>query len=393
MIYDKNIEQSILSSIVFEPAILQECQNSGIEEKHFFIPFHKHLYKTLVILSENSVIDEDFIRDSMGKFFNESLFVEVMTKTPITNIEHHAIKIKELFNQREAKLLANRIVQSVEEQGGYAQTLKILHEGLEALESDKIALINLQSFDKIEAQEAEFVCKSWLPFPKRAVSMVTANGGVGKSFILLQAAMRIVSHEGLKVFLWLSEDPVELSKYRFNMIKNNLMTSNEDIYHDKLHIAGADSESIHFLEEERGRMQTNGKFYQFKKMLSSYDVIILDPLIAMFGGDENNNAHAREFINLFSRWATKEDKTIIFIHHSGKNTGQSRGASAFVDAVRLVYQIELVKDKEGNQIEKHMRMITVAKDNNGAKKYFGGSRAKRQVFAQEKQQPLEIVFE
>ena len=86
------------------------------------------------------------------------------------------------------------------------------------------------------------------------------------------------------------------------------------------------------------------KFYQFKRALKDYDVIILDPLIAMFGADENNNAHARKFVNLFTRWATKEGKTIIFIHHGAKNTSQSRGASAFVDAVRLVYRVEHIKE-------------------------------------------------
>jgi replicative DNA helicase len=392
--YDVNIEQTILNSLIFDPELLRECQDIGIEAKHYFFPFHQRLYESLVQLSENSVIDEYFIKEAMGKSYQEVPMLEILTRNPISNVHFYALKLKELAQLREAKLLASKILQSVEGQGDYSETLKVIHEGVEALDREKTSLINIQSFDAITAKESEFVCKGWLPFPKKAVSMVSAGGGVGKSFILLQAAMRMVSDENLKVFLWLSEDPVELSKYRFNMIKNNfLFSKEEDIYHDKLHIAGADSESIHFLEEDRSGMRVNGKFYQFKKMLTDYDVIILDPLIAMFGGDENNNAHARQFINLFSRWATNEDKSIIFIHHSSKNTAQSRGASAFVDAARLVYQVELLKDTEGKQILEHMREITIAKDNNGAKKYFGGSRAKRQVFPEQKKQELEIVFE
>jgi replicative DNA helicase len=392
--YDKNIEQSVLSSIIFEPGLLKECQEIGLESKHFFTPFHQNLYDTVLGLYENSVIDESFIKEAMGKLYNEFMMLELLVKSPVSNINLYGLKLKELSQLREAKQLASKIIQSVEEQGDYLETLKVIHEGVEILDSDKTELINIQSFDSITAKEAEFICKGWLPFPKRAVSMVSAGGGIGKSFIMLQAAMRMVKEEDLKVFLWLSEDPVELSKYRFNMIKNSIISDqNDDFYRHKLHIAGADSESIHFLEEDKSGMRVNGKFYQFKKMLSSYDVIILDPLIAMFGGDENNNAQARVFINLFSRWATKEDKTIIFIHHGNKNTGQSRGASAFVDAVRLVYQVDIVKDKEGEQIEDHMRELTITKDNNGAKKYFGGSRAKRKIFPEVKKEALEIVFE
>lgn len=111
-----------------------------------------------------------------------------------------------------------------------------------------------------------------------------------------------------------------------------------------------------------------------------------------WSGYENNNAHAKKFINLFSRWATIENKTIIFIHHGTKNAAQSRGASAFVDAVRLVYQIELIKNDSEEQIEDHMRLITLAKDNNGAKKYLGDFKVKRQVFPENKKVGLSIEY-
>jgi replicative DNA helicase len=127
-------------------------------------------------------------------------------------------------------------------------------------------------------------------------------------------------------------------------------------------------------------------------MLKLYDVIILDPLIAMFGADENNNAHARRFINLFTRWATKENKTIIFIHHGTKNSSQSRGASAFVDAVRLVYKVEHIKNDKGELQEDDKRWIILDKDNNGAKKYLGSSKVKRQIFPKKKS-AIEIEYE
>ena len=127
-------------------------------------------------------------------------------------------------------------------------------------------------------------------------------------------------------------------------------------------------------------------------MLKDYDVIILDPLIAMFGADENNNGYARKFINLFTRWATKEEKTIIFIHHGTKNSSQSRGASAFVDAVRLVYRVEIIKNDTGEMVEDDMRWILLDKDNNGAKKYLGSQKVKRQVFPR-KRSVIEIEYE
>ena len=109
-----------------------------------------------------------------------------------------------------------------------------------------------------------------------------------------------------------------------------------------------------------------------------FECVILG--IAFFGADENNNAHAKLFMQLYTKWASDEDKTIIFIHHSTKNTSQSRGASAFVDAARAVYEVERIKDKDGKDIDSPKRKVTLTKDNYRASKYFGGFSKEIQVF-------------
>ena len=391
-LYNENFERSILSSVIFDPNKIEVCQGLGLQANHFFIAFHQRLYTIIQELYVSSVVDDELIKRKMGNDFVESMMLQVMTANPVSNFEPYIKTLKELSNMREANRLASKIIDGVNSDEGYSEVLKIINEGLQNLEHNTDDLINIKRLDEIDSKEAEFIGKNWLPFPKKAVSLVTAGGGVGKSFLLLQAAMRMIDEENLKVFMWLSEDPIELSKHRYEMIAEKVLHKDTKKYVNNLHIAGSDSESIHFLEEDRHKVTVNGMFYQFKKMLSGYDVIILDPLIAMFGGDENNNTHARKFINLFTRWATVEDKTIIFIHHGTKNTSQSRGASAFVDAVRLVYQVEIIK-KDEEQVEEHMRMITLAKDNNGAKKYLGNFQVKRKIFPETKKESLVVEFE
>ena len=381
-LYNIQFETTLLSSIFFEPTKIAECQSKGLNEHDFYLPFYRELYKIIIELYEKDIVDEEIIKRRLGNDFDEKAMLQVLSANPISNLSYYIEEIRTASKLRYAQEIANKIKEAVVEQGDYNQVLKIMNDGLSNLEQNNKSLININPINTIEAKESEFIGKNWLPFPKRTVSLVTAGGGVGKSFLLLQAALRIIDENNSKVFMWLSEDPVELSKYRYEMIVNKVLKSDMDKYKNNLDIAGSDSETTHFLEENRNKVNVSGLFYQFKAMLKDYDVIILDPLIAMFGGDENNNAHAKQFINLFARWATVENKTIIFIHHGTKNTAQSRGASAFVDAVRLVYQVEIIKDKEDNQIEDHMRLITLAKDNNGAKKYLGDFQVKRQVFPQ-----------
>jgi len=390
--YNEDFERTVLSAIIYEPGIIEDILQFGLTKEDFYHPFHQKLFSAMEYLYEHSAIEEGIIKEYMGSSFDEVQMLDVLASLPVTNIIFYAEKIQEYARVRHFKQLGYQILKGIEEENSLSDTLHLVHEELEKIEDGSKDLFKIVSLVDIQSSEAEFVCKSWLPFPKSAVSMVTAGGGVGKSFLLLQAAMRMVRDEQLKVFMWLSEDPLSLSKYRFDMISKQLLKSNLSVFSNHLHLSGADSETIHFLEESRGGVTVNSKFYQFKRALKKYDVIILDPLIAMFGADENNNAHARKFVNLFTRWATKEDKTIIFIHHGTKNSSQSRGASAFVDAVRLVYRVEHIKNDAGEVVEDENRLIILDKDNNGAKKYLGATKVKRQIFPRKKS-VIEIEYE
>ena len=392
-IFNKDYERAILSGIIFDPETMSEIQEEGLVSSDFYYPFHQTLFKALEHLYEHSAIEENIIKQHMGKSFDEVAMLDVLASMPISNNKIYIDKIKEYSKLRDFKKLAHEILHKVDSEENLEETLYLVHEELEKVEEGNRELFNIVTLDQVKAEEAEFICKNWLPFPKNTVSLVTAGGGVGKSFLLLQAAIHMIRDEKLKVFMWLSEDALSLSKFRLEMIASSILESNIEIFTKNLHIAGADSETIHFLEESRvGGVSISAKFYQFKRMLKNYDVIILDPLIAMFGADENNNTHARKFINLFTRWATKEEKTIIFIHHGTKNSSQSRGASAFVDAVRLVYKVEIIKNDAGEITEDDMRLIILDKDNNGAKKYLGSQKVKRQVFPKKKN-VIEIEYE
>lgn len=389
-----NIERAILSAIIFDPGIHEEVA-TRLDSKDFYLPFHQYLFTAMGELAgEEKPIDEEFLRKRLiknGKF-DEVAMLELLSANPISNYDRYIDEIKEYARLRQFKQLAHQVLQKVDQEEDLSETIHMLHEGLEQVDEGRRELFSIVPFGQIEAKEAEFICKSWLPLPKNTVSLVSAGGGVGKSFLLLQAAMRMVRDENLKVFMWLSEDPLSLSRYRYEMIAKHILESDTSVFDKDLHIAGADSETIHFLEESRAGVSISGKLYQFKRALKEYDVIILDPLIAMFGADENNNAHARMFINLFTRWATKEKKTIIFIHHGTKNTSQSRGASAFVDAVRLVYRVEHIKNDKGEITEDESRYVILDKDNNGAKKYLGSTKVKRQIFPKKKNS-IEIEYQ
>ena len=101
--------------------------------------------------------------------------------------------------------------------------------------------------------------------------------------------------------------------------------------------------------------------------------VVFDPLLAFYGGNENDNSEARVFIQAFAEWARVSQITTLIIHHMNKD-GASRGASAFHDGVRARYDLDLPRDKEGN-IDKDImsqgfRVAILMKDNWGIRKHL-----------------------
>lgn len=233
--------------------------------------------------------------------------------------------------------------------------------------------IQISNFKEIEKEEIKYICSNWLPVPRKTVSMIVAEGGVGKSWILLQLALRhLVENPSEKVFAWLSEDPKGLSKVRADLICSKILEV-EPTNIENLFISDSPTFPINF-----------NNIKKVKEQLKEFDVILLDPLIGFYSGDENSNADARIFMQHFTKWASEENKTIAFIHHASKGTGKSRGASALVDAVRLVYEIEKIEKNDTK------RKFTIGKDNYGVKNILDCTEFERVVFPKK---PVKIVFE
>ena len=239
--------------------------------------------------------------------------------------------------------------------------------------------------NSIQAKEPQFFCSDWLPIPKNTLTMISAPGGTGKSFLSIQLAIRIIQqllekNNNKKVLLWLSEDPLFLTKDRIEKIlKRILRIENENEIEkilEKIDIIGAEQETIYFQNLNDKQMEELGK-----ELVTQYAVVILDPLIAFYDGEENSNSQARKFMNLLNRIAQSRLLSIVLIHHHNKNSEgtKTRGASAFVDAVRLLYSVSTIKNKETEEIHPTKRSIKIEKDNWGVRMLLNKDEFEREI--------------
>jgi len=83
--------------------------------------------------------------------------------------------------------------------------------------------LEFKYLSEIQAVEANFILKSFLPIPKNAVTLLSASGGTGKTRLSLLMADRHIQATGEIVALWLTEDYAGQVRATFDeMVKNNL---------------------------------------------------------------------------------------------------------------------------------------------------------------------------
>lgn len=402
-LYNLDIERSVLATLIFESeanlALIEKLQAS-----FFYKPLHQDIFKSIVTLNlQQKPIDETFILEQLQQLHEpqqhqalQELLLEILTFTPLANPDKYITELENYAHKRSLQSTMLQISQSLQENESLEAIELLLHNSSEKLRSSSVKeLFSIHNALSCEAKEIEFITQGWLPFPKNTVSLISAPGGSGKSWLVLQLAIKFLQENPQKkAFLWLSEDPVGMSVSRIKKILDKVLNIKDSNLISNLlsRLDLSDDATIHVVEESHKSANLNPAFFQMKTALKDYDLIVLDPLIAFYGADENNNSHARKFMQTFTQWASNDEKTIVFIHHSTKNTTQSRGAGAFVDAVRLVYEVEKKRDSEGKEIKTNKRLVHLTKDNYGAHRYLGELSVERALFPST-QATTEISYE
>ena len=210
-----------------------------------------------------------------------------------------------------------------------------------------------------------------MPLPRNTVSMLSAPGGVAKTWLGLRVAMKHTKDTGEDVLVWMSEDEPEFIKGRADSLSRY---AGVESMSEKIHVVTSPPPQL--------ALKINGIFsanYEAFRGIRAHCIdrgikfIIIDPLLAFYGGNENDNAQARVFMQPFLEWAKGDGVTILLIHHSSKDGSGTRGASAFVDATRTVYELSFVQTKPDNRggeptkdkqaTDEGYRIIKLVKDN------------------------------
>ncbi|MCL4322038.1 MAG: AAA family ATPase [Deltaproteobacteria bacterium] len=275
----------------------------------------------------------------------------------LLNIEKY---VEETKNASLRRLLISRLAEIQNANSDFIETKAKVAELARKLEQNTLVKFDFKRPSSIAAKKTSFFLDDFIPLPVGAVTMISSRGGSGKSALALQIALRAADRQ-IPTLAWLSEDPDYTTKYRLEKISGFTEIPICDNF-----LTIADQIPFQVLKKSDKQIGINPVFYEFKAACRGFKLIIIDPLIAFFGGNENDNGEARQFMDLLTDWTKRDNKSIVLIHHHSKfaNIGDARGATAFVDAARAHYTIEADKSDNKNIL------IKIEKDNWGIKTFF-----------------------
>lgn len=192
----------------------------------------------------------------------------------------------------------------------------------------------------------EWMWDQWLP--KSEVTLLSGDGGVGKSLFAQQLATSVATGAPFlgerlprgRVFAFLAEDSEEELVRRQQSICSAIPVSFTDL--DDLVVMGPRPNNDHIMAAtDRAGLLTPtrwGREFEARALAHRPDLIIIDNIAEVFGGNEIVRSEVRQFVGMLTSIARKSQAAVLLLGHpsrEGMKSGSGySGSTAWNNSVR-----------------------------------------------------------
>lgn len=266
------------------------------------------------------------------------------------------------------------------------------HEILEKPIQIKADGLTIKTADKLDDSPVEWLIPDWIP--KRGITLLSADGGTGKSFI----AVSILSSLSKGESTFLRYDP------KFHEEKTVLYVSGEDpenILRRRFEKAGGKMENILVIAQDSQAPEIVFGSDILEQIAEQYHpaIMIFDPLQSFIGSsvDMSRRNQMRQALKPLGVISAKYDTAIVIVMHTNKRDADGRNkladSSDIWDIARSVMMAGFTEDKERYiSLEKssyadHLSVPTILFNlEHGAVHFTGTTEKKMADFVQERKQ-------
>jgi RecA-family ATPase len=238
-----------------------------------------------------------------------------------------------------------------------------------------LTIVNAASFAGAEPPSRDWHVQGLIP--AREITLLSGDGGTGKSLLALQLAVGSAAgtdwvgtfpSQGPVLFVSAEDDLDELHRRLANVVRaQGLELATLDNL-EILPLAGRDA-VLAAPQRRDGPLSETPLFKAIRAEIEERrpNLLVLDTLADLFGGDEIKRPHARQFISLLRGLAIEFSLTIVLLSHpsqSGMASGAgTSGSTAWSNSVRS--RLYLERPKAGGDGGDDIRILTTKKANYG----------------------------
>jgi len=320
-LHNINIEQAVLSSIIFDSEIYEEIATI-LKPEDFYLPFHGYLFGAMERLFEKELpIDEEFLKNELQKEkkFDEVAMLEVLSANPISNTKAYVGEIKAYSNKRSLVTLATEIKKlTIEEDLEAEQVMDRVEKKLFEITQDSISNdfreaqdITVATIKEIERLKALGNSKligidtgfrnlndKTSGFGKGDLVIVAARPAMGKTSLVLNMALKAIERgEGVAFFslempaeqlmlrMLSAKTSIPLQALRVGNLRDDewsrLSSATQDLATKKLFVDDGGYATIHHVRS---------KLRKLKSQHPEISLAIIDYLQLMSGDSKGGNS-------------------------------------------------------------------------------------------------------
>jgi RecA-family ATPase len=253
----------------------------------------------------------------------------------------------------------------------HEQAFSAIHEQkptiIETPQSARYQLIPASCLLTTKPPPRNWIIKDFLP--SKIVATLIASGGTGKSFLAMHIAVTAAAGSSLfskflatksakVVFISGEDDKIELQR-RIHAVTQGMSEALRAVVGSNIHFVDvADSFELFTNKTQFGEVHMTAVPELLVECIKEtvgdeVDLVIVDPVSRFRGGEENSAGDTTRFVQALQYVRDKLNTTVLTLHHvnkgakaNGSSQNNARGSSAFIDGVRLVYELNALSEDD-----------------------------------------------
>lgn len=239
---------------------------------------------------------------------------------------------------------------------------------------EPLDLVSPNDWDDDDVPEREWYWQGL--FPHAQVSILSAEGGTGKSLLGIQIGVASALREdflGLKlrpgrIIYMGAEDAEDEFKRRLDDVARSHRCNRSDIVDFKL-LPRAGEEALLSAPDRKGVMQPTELWHRLLRTIKQVRpvAVFLDTCADVYGGDEIKRSQVRQFIGQLRAAAIRYQTAIVLLYHpsmSGVESGKGMsGSTAWANSARAA--VYMTREGGKDDPDSDTRKLTTTKTNYG----------------------------